>query len=504
MPEIVYSYQDLETLVKQNYKQPDLELLRRAFELAKQAHHDEYRLTGHPIITHPLAVAYRLAQMKLHLHVVAAGLLHDVVEDADITIEDLRQQFGEDIATLVDSVTKLKKMKYQGVERYVENMRKMFLAVASDVRVIFMKFADRLHNLQTLYAMPKNKQKRIAEESLEIYAPIAGRLGMNEIKGELEDASFAYLDPKEYEHMRSIVEMKVREKGVFVSHVIHETEELLSQNAIMNASVYGRVKRFYSLHIKLQRYEGDLSKIYDLLAVRIVLQNVEECYVILGLLHQKWRPVSGRIKDYIAQPKPNGYQSLHTTVFTENGEVVEFQIRTREMHEIAEYGIAAHWRYKEGGDKPNKQLRWIEELVGIQKEIETKKDFLDQLEILKIDVFKDRIFVFTPKGDVIELPEGGTPVDFAYAIHTDIGNKCASAKINGKVVNLDAPLKSGDIIDIVTDKNRKSPNADWIKFCKTRHARQKIRDATRHTVKGWITHVLQGREKAKKSVKRRL
>ena len=249
MPEIVYSYQDLETLVKQNYKQPDLELLQRAFELAKRAHRDEYRLTGHPVITHPLAVAYRLAQMKLHLHVIAAGLLHDVVEDTDITLDDLRQQFGDDIATLVDSVTKLKKMKYQGVERYVENMRKMFLAVASDVRVIFMKFADRLHNLQTLYAMPKKKQKRIAEESLEIYAPIAGRLGMNEIKGELEDASFAYLDPKEYEHMRSIVEMKVREKGVFVSHIIHQTEDILSQNAIASASVYGRVKRLYSLHI---------------------------------------------------------------------------------------------------------------------------------------------------------------------------------------------------------------------------------------------------------------
>lgn len=503
MPEIVYSYQDLETLVKQNYKQPDLELLRRAFELAERAHRDEYRLTGHPVITHPLAVAYRLAQMKLHLHVIVAGLLHDVVEDTDFTLDDLRQQFGDDIATLVDSVTKLKKMKYQGVERYVENMRKMFLAVASDVRVIFMKFADRLHNLQTLYAMPKKKQKRIAEESLEIYAPIAGRLGMNEIKGELEDASFAYLDPKEYEHMRSIVEMKVREKGVFVSHIIHQTEELLSQNTIANASVYGRVKRLYSLHTKLVRYEGDLSKIYDLLAVRIVLQDVEECYTVLGLLHQKWRPVPGRIKDYIAQPKPNGYQSLHTTVFTESGEVVEFQIRTREMHEIAEYGIAAHWRYKEGGNKPSKQLRWIEELVGIQKEIETKKDFLDQLEILKIDVFKDRIFVFTPKGDVIELPEGGTPVDFAYAIHTDIGNKCASVKINGSVANLDTSLKSGDIVDIITDKNRKAPNADWIKFCKTRHARQKIRDATRHTVKGWITHVMQGREKAKKSVKHR-
>jgi len=502
MPEIVYSYQDLENLVKQNYKEPDLELLRSAFALAEKAHHDEYRLTGHPVITHPLAVAYRLAQMKLHLHVVAAGLLHDVVEDSDITLEDLHQQFGEDIATLVDSVTKLKKMKYQGVERYVENMRKMFLAVASDVRVIFMKFSDRLHNLQTLYAMPKKKQKRIAQESLEIYAPIAGRLGMNEIKGELEDASFAYLDPKEYEHMRSIVEMKVREKGVFISHIIHQTEELLSENGMVNPSVYGRVKRLYSLHVKLERYEGDLSKIYDLLAVRIVLQDVEECYAVLGLLHQKWRPVSGRIKDYIAQPKPNGYQSLHTTVFTENGEVVEFQIRTCEMHEIAEYGIAAHWHYKEGGDKPSKQLQWIEELVGIQKEIEDKKDFLDQLEILKIDVFKDRIFVFTPKGDVIELPEGGTPVDFAYAIHTDIGNRCTSAKINGIVANLDTSLKSGDVVDIVIDKHRKAPNPDWIKFCKTRHARQKIRDATRHTVKGWITHVMQGREKAKKSVKR--
>src|SRR3989339_1068731 len=435
---VVRTYAELESLVKTNYTEPDLTTLRKAYEVANTAHEKAVRLTGHPFITHPIAVAYKLAEMGLHVNVVIAGMLHDVVEDSDVTIEDVQAQFGDDIASLVNNMTKLKhNVKYSGAERYAENLQKMFLAMASDVRVVFMKFADRLHNLQPLYAQPKHKQERIARESLEIYAPIAGRLGMSEIKGELEDGSFAYLQPKEFERMKNIMDIKVREKGAYVSRIIDSVEKFLTATSIEDFQVHGRIKRLYSLYKKLNKYQGDLSKIYDLIAIRMIVSDVEECYMALGLLHQHWRPVPGRIKDYIAQPKPNGYQSLHTTVFTENGEVVEFQIRTREMHEIAEYGIAAHWRYKEGGNKPSKQLRWIEELVGIQKEIETKKDFLDQLEILKIDVFKDRIFVFTPKGDVIELPEGGTPVDFAYAIHTDIGNKCASVKINGSVANLD-------------------------------------------------------------------
>lgn len=499
MTDIVRTYKDVERLVKKTYKKPDIETLRRAYVLAEKAHSGERRLTGHPVITHPLAVAYRLAEMGLNLQVVIAGLLHDVVEDTPVKIEDVRLQFGEDTASLVESVTKLKHgIKYRGVERYAENMRKMFLAMASDVRVVFIKFADRLHNLETLYGQPKHKQVRIARESLEIYAPIAGRLGMSEIKGEFEDNSFAYLQPKDYERMKNIMDIKVREKGAYVSRIIDQVEKLLTASENKDFQVHGRVKRLFSLYKKLNKYQGDLGKIYDLIAVRVIVSDVEECYMTLGLLHQTWRPVPGRIKDYIAQPKPNGYQSLHTTVFTENGEIVEFQIRTTEMHELAEYGVAAHWRYKEGSYKPIKNTRWMEELTHIQKQLQGKKDFLEQLEILKIDVFKDRIFVFTPQGDVIDLPESATPVDFAYAIHTEVGNTCAAVRVNDVMKNLDTPLQSGDIVEIITDKNRRGPNPDWLKFTKTRHARSKIREGTRHTVKGWFAEVLKGREKAKK------
>lgn len=499
MNETIRTYDDLERLVKKTYSSPDIESLRQAFALADKAHAGEVRLTGHPVISHPLAVSYRLAEMGLHLNVVIAGLLHDVVEDSDVTIEDVKNAFGEDVASLVESVTKLKHgIKYRGTERYAENMRKMFLAMASDVRVVFMKFADRLHNLETLYGQPKNKQERIARESLEIYAPIAGRLGMSEFKGELEDGAFAYLQPKEYERMKNIMDIKVREKGAYVSRIIDQVEKLLGTTSATDFQVHGRIKRLFSLFKKLRKYQGDLSKIYDLIAIRIIVSDVEECYMALGLLHQKWRPVPGRIKDYIAQPKPNGYQSLHTTVFTENGEIVEFQIRTLEMHDLAEFGVAAHWRYKEGSRKAVKNTRWMEELAQIQKELQTKKDFMEQLEVMKIDVFKDRIFVFTPQGDVIDLPEGATPIDFAYAIHTEVGNKCTASRINEVMRNLDTPLQSGDIVEVVTDKNRRGPNPDWLKFAKTRHARNKIRDATKSTVKGWFAEVLKGREKAKK------
>jgi GTP diphosphokinase / guanosine-3',5'-bis(diphosphate) 3'-diphosphatase len=499
MSEIIRTYNELEKLVQKTYTDPDIGTLRRAYEVAEAAHSGETRLTGHPVISHPLAVSYRLAEMGLHTNVLIAGLLHDIVEDSEVTVEDLKEQFGEDVASLVESVTKLKHgIKYRGSDRYAENMRKMFLAMASDVRVVFMKFADRIHNLSTLYGQPKHKQVRIARESLEIYAPIAGRLGMSEFKGELEDSSFAYLYPKEYERMKNIMDIKVREKGAYVSGTIEKVEKLLLETSITEVQVHGRVKRLYSLHKKLNRYQGDLSKIYDLIAVRIIVSDVEDCYLSLGLLHRRWRPVPGRIKDYIAQPKPNGYQSLHTTVFTENGEIVEFQIRTLEMHELAEYGVAAHWRYKEGSHKLARNTHWMEELVHIQKELESKKDFMEQLEVMKIDVFKDRIFIFTPQGDVIDLPEGATPVDFAYAIHTEVGNKCTAARVNEMMRNLDTPLKSGDIVEIVTDKNRKGPNPDWMKSAKTRHARSKIKEATKNTVKGWFAEVLKGREKAKR------
>lgn len=494
MPDIIRTYEDLERLIKKTYRNPDVDLVHRAFLLAEMAHKGDKRLTGHAFVVHPLSVAYRLAQMGIHLNVVAAGLLHDVVEDTGITIEDLRDQFGEDIAGLVESVTKLKKVKYQGTERYVENMRKMFLAMAADVRVVFIKFADRIHNLQTLYAQSKKKQIRIAQESLEIYAPIAARLGMNEVRGELEDLSFAYLNPKEYERSRAIMQTKVREKGAYISRIIEQTEDVLVRARIPFGQAHGRVKRLYSLYKKLQKYAGDVNKIYDFIAVRIIVQDVEECYAVLGILHQQWRPVPGRIKDYIAQPKPNGYQSLHTTVFTKEGEVIEFQIRTQEMHDLAEFGVAAHWRYKSVGSKAAQHTKWMEELAQIQKELESKKDFLDQIDRMKIDVFRDRIFVFTPKGDVIDLPLDATPVDFAYAIHSEIGNKCTAARINDQMRNLDTALKSGDVVEIVIDKNRRGPNPDWLKFVRTRHARSKIKDATRRSVKGWLKQVFHDRQ----------
>lgn len=496
--ETIRTYNELEDFVKTHYRNPDLLTLRNAFDVAEAAHAGKLRLTGQPVIIHPLAVAYKLAEMGLHLNVVSAGLLHDVVEDSPVTIESLRDKFGSDIASLVESVTKLKHtVKYRGEERYAENMRRMFLAMASDVRVVFMKFADRLHNLKTLYGQPKHKQLRIARESLEIYAPIAGRLGMSDIKGELEDASFEYLYPKEFENVKRQMDIKIRERGAHVSRMIDQTEKMLGLSGLENFQVYGRVKRLYSLYKKLQRYDNDIEKIYDLIAVRVIVNDVEDCYATLGMIHQKFRPLPGRIKDYIAQPKPNGYQSLHTTIFADDKTICEFQIRTEEMHELAEYGVAAHWRYKEEGTQDLKNTRWMEELVRIQKELETKKNFLEQLEILKIDVFRDRIFVFTPKGDVIDLPEGATPIDFAYAIHTHIGNKCTSVRINDVIRNLDTVLHSGDIVEIITNKDRRGPNPDWLKYAKTRHARNKIKDATRSNMRRWLAGMLKRNAKIK-------
>lgn len=491
MVEIVRTYEDLEALIKKNYLTPDLSLVKKGYETATRAHAGETRFSGQPFISHPLAVAYKLAEMGFNLNMVVAGLLHDVIEDSEkFFIEDLRREFGDDITGLVDGVTKLKKIRYQGVERYVENMRKMFLAMASDVRVVFIKFADRLHNLQTLYARPLHKQERVARETLEIYAPIANRLGMGEIKGDLEDLSFKYLFPKEHDWVQQIIDTKVREKGAQISRIIEETNEALKAADLPPAQIHGRVKRLFSLYKKLQKHNNDINRIYDLIAVRVIVNDVEDCYAALGLIHQRWHPMPNRIKDYIAQPKPNGYQSLHTTVFYEKGEVAEFQIRTQEMHELSEYGVAAHWMYKETGRTPPKNLRWMEDLVAIQKELASKKDFLEQMELLKIDTFKDRIFVFTPQGDVIDLPEGATPVDFAFAVHTDVGNKCVAVEINGQIANLDATLNSGDVAEIIIDKNRRGPNPDWLKFVKTHHAAECIRAAARRGMKSWLTAMI--------------
>jgi GTP pyrophosphokinase len=467
----------------------DTALIRRAYDFAEEAHRGQKRATGEPYIIHPLATASTLAQMHLPTPIILAGLLHDVPEDTARTLDDIQAAFGEDVMSMVAGITKLGKIKYRGMERYIENLRKMFLAVAADVRVVFIKFADRLHNLQTLDAIPPKKQQRIALESLDIYAPIANRLGMGEMKGLLEDAAFRYVSPKEYAWVKELANTTREGKQDYVEHIMEETRSILEQ-ANMRVRVQGRAKHLYSLYKKLLKNDRSIARIYDITAIRVITKNVTDCYSALGIIHSKWSPLKGRIKDYIAQPKPNGYRSLHTTVFCEGGEIVEFQIRTEEMHEENEYGIAAHWSYDEQKQrylaKPTKIPDWVHELADIQEELSDKKNSLQSLEEMKIDIFHDRIFVFTPKGDVIDLPEQSTCVDFAYAVHTDIGNTCVGAKVNEEVSGLDRVLKNGDMVDILVDKNRKGPNPDWIKFVRTRNAKARVRQFARSKIASWI------------------
>lgn len=485
----------LETIQERYPSDIDTTMVILAYEYAKEAHGDQTRITGEPYINHPLAAATKLARIGMEIPVIVAALLHDVPEDTDRTLEDIEKQFGDEVAGMVSGVTKLGKVQFRGMDRYVENLRKMFYGMAQDIRTVFIKFADRLHNMETLSAVPEHKRKRIAREVLEIYAPIASRIGMGEFKSLFEDLAFQHIDPEAYERTRAL-----REKNLFArQRSLEATEKKLSEElALRNLTplaLHGRVKRLYSLYKKLKKYENNIDRIYDIVAIRIIVPKVEDCYAVLGIIHQLWKPLKGRIKDYISQPKPNGYQSLHTTVFAEGNTIMEMQIRTKEMHELAEYGPAMHWRYKDKNFNEQRYTRWINELVTIQKELQSKEDFLEHLEDLRLDAFNDRIFVFTPKGDVIDLPEGSTPVDFAYAIHTEIGNKCISARINDQIVQLDAPLKSGDLCEITIDKNRKTPNADWMKFVRTRHARNKIRDASRKTMRGWMRLTLEKRQR---------
>ncbi|EKD33114.1 MAG: hypothetical protein ACD_76C00094G0045 [uncultured bacterium] len=488
---------DLLEVLKKNYDKPDLDFIRKVYDFAAAAHRGQKRLTGSDYIVHPTATAIKLAEMRLDLPIVAAGLLHDVPEDTPRTLEDVREHFGDDIASMVEGVTKLEKVRYRGLERYAENLRKMFVAMASDIRVVFIKFCDRLHNMETLYIIPERKRERIAKEVLEIYAPVAHRLGMGEIRGQLEDFAFRYVYPKEYQWVKGLVEKKTTEKEEYLNDIISKAQKTVLKSGIQTASVHGRLKHLFSLYKKLLRFERDINKVHDLIAVRVIVNDVADCYAALGILHQLWRPLAGRIKDYIAQPKPNGYQSLHTTVFADNGQIVEFQIRTPQMHERAEYGIASHWQYKEA-DKKTKQIAWVEELAKIQKELSATPDFMTRLDEMKLDMFQGRIFVFTPRGDVIDLPDGSTPVDFAYAIHSDIGNKCVGARLNDQISNLDQELKSGDMCEIVLDKRRKGPNPDWLKFVKTSHARDHIRTQTKRSVKNWLSTVVRSEKETKK------
>ncbi len=479
--------------IQKNNPQADTDLVRLAFDFAERAHRGQTRKSGEPYIVHPLAAAQRLADMNMEQNILIAALLHDVPEDSEImsvdeALREIDKHFGHDVASMVEGITKLGKLKYRGVERYIENLRKMFVAFAEDARVILIKFADRIHNLQTLDALPPKKQYRIALESLEIFAPIANRLGIHEMKGLLEDYAFKYVYPKEYKRIKSMAQEKVSIREEYYAVLAQKTRKALTEAGVEPIIIEWRGKHLYSLYRKMLRKDNDIDKIYDLVAMRIVVREMPDCYAVLGILHKLWRPLKGRVKDYIAQPKPNGYQSLHTTVFCDNGQIVEFQIRTEAMNQEAEYGIAAHWHYDERGSKiPDRHLRWIKELAKVQQEIMKR---VKDIEYMKIDYFKNRIFVFTPKGDVMDLPEEATPVDFAYAIHTHVGNTCVGATVNDKMSSLDTPLRNGDVVDIMTDKNRKGPSADWLKFVKTTHARSQIRSHTKNTIKDWLTSVI--------------
>jgi len=488
---IAPTLKDLENIIVNNYSDKDLELVREVYEFADAAHAGQNRISGHPYITHPTATAIKLAEMRLGVNVIAAGLLHDTLGNTKTTSRDIKKRFGSDIASMVEAESNLHVIRYRGIEKYLENLRKMFLAMAQDIRVIFIKFANRVHNLETLqYVDSEDRRRRTALESLEIYAPIADRLGMGKMKGDLEDLSFQHACPKEYQWVKSLTEKLSKEKEEYLEEVMETAKKEIKDAGIEISDIHGRVKHTYSFYKKLIRYDKDINRIYDSVAIRIVVNNLADCYATLGTLHKLWKPLTGRIKDYIAQPKPNGYQSVHTTVFCINGEIVEFQIRTPDMHDEARYGVAAHWRYKESDDQPEDNIHWIEQLVDIQKKINDKGKFLENLEALKIDIFQDRIFIFTPEGDVIDLPEDGTPVDFAYNIHTDVGDQCTGARVNDKIAPLDAKLKSGDVVEIITNKNRKGPNPDWLDFVKSHHARNKIKAATRHSLKNWVQQKL--------------
>lgn len=471
--------EELMQFIQEQNPAANMELLNRAFDYAERAHDGQMRKSGEPYFEHPKATAYKLAQLRLDDATIAAGLLHDVPEDTTYTLRDVKKEFGSEIAFLVDGVTKLAALKYRGMERYIENLRRMFMAMAKDIRVIMIKLCDRIHNLETLSVLPPPKQHRIALESLEIYAPIANRLGMGDLKGQIEDLAFPYVYPKEYRWLTDSVNVALREKEKGMLQLKSEVEQLLQQHNIPYISVHGRTKRLFSLYKKLMKHDHDASKIYDLVALRIIVDSVSRCYETLGVIHTICTPLKGRIKDYIAQPKPNGYQSLHTTVFTPDGEIAEIQIRSQQMHEADEYGIAAHWHYKEAARSkalPEKYA-WVSQLAKLQKEIH---DGTQYLESLKIDIFQNRIFIFTPRGDVIDLPEDATPIDFAYHIHSDVGNKCAGVRVNGHMASLDSMLKSGDVVEIIIDKNRNSPNADWLKFVKTNSAKKRIHHQLNH------------------------
>lgn len=467
--------EDLIKIIEKYMTEEEVAFVMKAYEYAKLMHKNQKRKSGEPYIIHPVNVAIILADLDMDVETIIAALLHDVVEDTPATYDDVKNMFSEDIANIVDGVTKLNKLNYKSSEDFqAENLRKMILAMNNDIRVIIVKLADRLHNLRTLEYMNEEKQKQKAKETIEIYAPLAGRLGIFKIKWELEDLSLRYLDPEGYYDLVEKINKKRSEREKEINEIIKAISTELDKQEL-HYDISGRPKNFYSIYKKMNGKNKSFESIYDLIAVRILVDTVKDCYAVLGIVHSMWKPLPGRFKDYIAMPKPNMYQSLHTTVISDTGEIFEIQIRTYEMHEVAEYGIAAHWKYKGGkaqGKDVDNKLDWLRQLLEWQKDLKDPKEFIDTL---KIDFFDDEVFVFTPNGDVVDLPEGSTPVDFAYRVHTGVGNTCVGAKVDSRIVPLNYKLKNGNIVEIITQKSASGPSRDWLKFVKSPRAKQKIK-----------------------------
>ena len=467
-------FQQLLAKVAENRPTDDLEIIRKAYDFSLKHHQGQTRASGEPYLIHPLEVSLVLADMKLDSTAISAGLLHDAIEDTGVTHEDVRREFGDQVVHIVEGVTKIDKINLASrEERQAENVRKMVLAMVDDIRVVLIKLADRLHNMRTLKHLPEERRQQVAKETLEIYAPLAHRLGMGKVRGELEDLSFRYVDPIGYDQVRTAVEQRRKAGEAFLAKLVKILQEKLKENGV-DAKVESRIKRLYSIHQKLLRQRITVDQVYDLLAVRIITKSVKDCYTVLGAIHQMWRPVPGRIKDFIAMPRPNLYQSLHTTVITEDGHQFEVQIRTEEMHKMAEEGIAAHWKYKDGSPvsaKDEQRLAWLRQVVEWQQDVKDPNEFLSTL---KVDLYPEEVYCFTPMGKVVILPRDASAIDFAYAIHTEVGHSCVGAKVNGRIVPLRNKLRNGDVVEIMTQPGH-NPSRDWLGFAKSTRARNKIR-----------------------------
>ena len=469
----VTKYRELMRRMRENRPNDDLELIRKAYEFSQKHHAGQTRASGQPYLVHPLEVALVLAEMKMDPVAIAAGLLHDSVEDTSVTVVDIRKEFGEQVAHIVEGVTKISALDFvTREEQQAENLRKMMLAMVDDIRVVLIKLADRLHNMRTLEHLQPERQQKIARETLDIYAPIAHRLGMGKIRGELEDLGFRYVDPISYQQVEEAVEARRKAGEAFLGRVEQIFHDKLKEAGI-TAKVESRIKRLYSIHKKLQRQHIAVEQVYDLYAMRVITESVQDCYAVLGIIHNLWRPVPGRIKDFIAMPRPNFYQSLHTSVISEEGTPFEVQIRTEEMHKMAEEGIAAHWKYKDGpvSAQDEQRLAWLRQVVEWQRDVSDPGEFLSTL---KIDLYPEEVYTFTPKGKVVVLPRDASPIDFAYSIHTEVGHSCVGAKVNGRMVPLRFKLHSGDIVEILTQPGHK-PSRDWLGIAKSSRARNKIK-----------------------------